>query len=48
MRKKRTARLASKTVVKPVTVKFQLKSGGTISVKAYRTLAKRAPRTKSR
>jgi hypothetical protein len=43
MRKKRTARSTSKTVVKPVTVKFRLKSGGTISVKAYRT---RASRTK--
>ena len=43
MRKKRIARSTSKTIVKPVTVKFQLKSGETISVKAYRTLAKRSP-----
>ena len=43
MRKKRIARSASKTVVKPVTVKFRLKSGGTISVKAYRTREARPP-----
>jgi hypothetical protein len=48
MRKKRAAQSDFKTVVKPVMVKFQMKSGETIAIKAYRTGSKRLSRAKSR
>jgi hypothetical protein len=48
MRKKHTARSTTKTVAKTVRVKFSMKSGETISIKAYRTLSKRGSRAKSR
>jgi len=48
MRKKLTAHSTLKTVAKPVRVKFRMKSGETISIKAYRTLSKGGSRAKSR
>jgi hypothetical protein len=48
MRKKPAAKSDFKTVAKPVTVKFHMKSGETISIKAYRTFAERVSRKKSR
>jgi hypothetical protein len=49
MRKTGTNSTAFKTVAKPVTVKFKLKSGKTVSIKAVRTFReKRSARVHAR
>jgi len=40
MKKIQAKHIGVKTVAKPVTIKFKMRSGGTISIKAIRTFAK--------